>query len=237
MLRIEGLVSGYGRIEVLHGVSLSVPAGRVVAILGANGAGKSSLCRAISGLLPCWSGSISLDGSRLDTASTAARVRAGIVQVPEGRQVFPRMTVKDNLRLGAFVHGEPDDEALDEVFTLFPILRERMGQEAGLMSGGEQQMLAIARGLLSKPRIMLLDEPSQGLAPKAVDQVGLAIGAIAARGVGILVVEQNLRLTQMIAEDALVLETGEIVAEGPASTVLSGQAVAASYLGVTGEQG
>ncbi len=231
MLRIDSLVAGYGRLEVLHGVSLGFDKHRVVAVLGANGAGKSTLCRAVAGLVQCRSGSIHFDGQAICRLSTSARVKLGIVQVPEGRQVFPRMTVRENLRLGAFVHGEPGPAEFESVFELFPILRDRRAQMAGLLSGGEQQMLAIARAMLSRPRLLVMDEPSQGLAPKAVEQVGEVIQQIVARGVAVLLVEQNLVLAEMTAEYAHVIETGAIAAKGPMHEIISGQAIEQSYLG------
>ncbi len=231
MLRIDSLVAGYGRLEVLHGVSLGFDSHKIVAILGANGAGKSTLCRAVAGLVQCRSGSIHFDGQAICRLSTSARVKLGIVQVPEGRQVFPRMTVRENLRLGAFVHGEPGPAEFESVFELFTILRDREAQLAGLLSGGEQQMLAIARAMLSRPRLLVMDEPSQGLAPKAVEQVGEVIQQIVARGVTVLLVEQNLVLAEMTAEYAYVIETGAIAAEGSVNEIISGQAIEQSYLG------
>jgi len=166
MLSIEGLVTGYDRLEVLHGVDLAVDAKQAVAVVGANGAGKSTLCRALSGLIKVRGGSIRFDGQDITHASTSARVRAGVIQVPEGRQVFPQMTVLENLVLGAFVHGAPRDADLEPIFALFPILRERRDQPAGMLSGGEQQLLALARAMMSRPRLLILDEPSQGLSPR-----------------------------------------------------------------------
>lgn len=231
MMRVEGLRAGYGRIEVLHGVSLSVEPGRPLVVFGANGAGKTTLCRAVSGLIPAWAGTIRLDGQDLTAASPAERVRRGIAQVPEGRQVFPLMTVEENLRLGGYVHGTPSRAEFGSVFSTFPILAERRRQAAGLLSGGEQQMLALARALMARPRLLLLDEPSQGLAPRAVEQVGAAVRAISAQGVAIVLVEQNLMLAEMIAEEAVVLETGTCVANGGARAMLASGAIEASYLG------
>jgi branched-chain amino acid transport system ATP-binding protein len=231
MLEIRDLRAGYGSLEVLRGVDLSVAADIPVAVLGANGAGKTTLCRVISGLIPLRAGRILFDRAEINGWSTVERVRKGIVQVPEGRQIFADMTVHENLRLGAFVHGEPKPSALDWVFDLFPILRDRRDQRAGLMSGGEQQMLAIGRAMMAAPRLLILDEPSQGLAPKAVQHVGDAVNAIARSGVAILIVEQNLTLARQIAQHAYVLETGAFVTDGPAREIMEGQAVAASYLG------
>jgi branched-chain amino acid transport system ATP-binding protein len=199
--------------------------------LGANGAGKTTLCRAISGLISIRAGQILFDGSDVSRWNTVERVRKGIIQVPEGRQIFAEMTVLENLRLGAFVHGEPDMAALERVFDMFPILEERRDQGAGLMSGGEQQMLAIGRAMMASPRLLILDEPSQGLAPKAVQHVADAVNAIAHSGIAVLLVEQNLTLAEEIAVQAYVLETGRFIAGGPAHEVIQGKAVAASYLG------
>ncbi|MBP2300680.1 ABC transporter ATP-binding protein [Azospirillum picis] len=233
MLRIDGLSAGYGRLEVLHAVSFTVERDLPTVMLGANGAGKTTLCRVISGLIPARAGGIVLDGADITRLSPAERVRAGIALVPEGRQVFPDMTVRENLRLGAYVHGEPGRTGFDAVFAMFPILAQRQNQRAGLLSGGEQQMLALARALMSRPRLLLLDEPSQGLAPKAVALIAETVNRIAATGVGVLLVEQNLILAQAIARHAVVLETGTCVADGPAGDLLAGGAVADSYLGKT----
>jgi branched-chain amino acid transport system ATP-binding protein len=232
MLQVENLTAGYGRLEILHGVSLTVQPGQPVVVLGANGAGKTTLCRALSGLIRN-GGRILLDDADISAQPPHRRVSAGIIQVPEGRQVFPEMTVADNLRLGAFVHGEPAADELRRIYELFPILESRSGQRAGLMSGGEQQMLALGRALMSRPRYLLLDEPSQGLAPKLIDQVGNAIRAIAATGVAILLVEQNLMLAERVAEYAYVMESGRCVSEGPLREILSKGVVQDSYLGST----
>ncbi|MGU3497141.1 ABC transporter ATP-binding protein [Xanthobacteraceae bacterium A53D] len=231
MLRIEGLRAGYDRMEVLHGLGFQVPQDAPTVVLGANGAGKTTLCRVITGLIAPRDGAILLDGRDISRASPAERVRSGIALVPEGRQVFPDMTVRENLRLGAFVHGEPRPADYAAVYGLFPILEERSGQRAGLLSGGEQQMLALGRALMARPRLLLLDEPSQGLAPKAVEQVGNAVNRIAQTGVGVLLVEQNLVLAEMIARHAVVLETGICVAEGPAAEMMASGAIQDSYLG------
>jgi len=231
MLSIEGLVAGYDRLEVLHGLDLAVEAQQAVTVVGANGAGKSTLCRALSGLIKVRGGSIRFDGQDITHASTSARVRAGVIQVPEGRQVFPQMTVLENLALGAFVHGAPRDADLDPIFVLFPILRERRDKHAGMLSGGEQQLLALARAMMSRPRLLILDEPSQGLSPKAVALVADAIAEIQRRGVAVLLVEQNLALATAVAQIAYVLENGQSPTHGPAEEILSGSLVADSYLG------
>ena len=231
MLRIESLRAGYDRLEVLHGVTLEVSGGASVVVLGSNGAGKSTLCRTLSGLIPARGGSIHFDGQDVTALTPAQRVRRGIVQVPEGRQVFPEMSVMENLRLGAWVHGEPEASALGEVFSIFPRLGERAAQHAGLLSGGEQQMLALGRAMMARPRLLLLDEPTQGLSPVAVEQVANAIHAIRAHGVSILLVEQNMALAEAVSEYAYVLETGRCATHGPAAEILSADVLAASYLG------
>lgn len=230
-LVIDGLIAGYGRLDVLHAVNLVVPAGAAVAVVGANGAGKSTLCRAISGLLPARAGRISFAGRDITRLTTMERVRRGIIQVPEGRQIFPRMTVLENLRLGGFVYGEPGADSFAPIFALFPILEARLSQAAGLLSGGEQQMLALGRAMMGRPKLLVLDEPTQGLSPKAVGEVARALRNIRRNGIAILLVEQNLALAEALTEQAHVLETGRFVARGPTPDVLEPARVAASYLG------
>jgi len=232
MLTIKGLRAGYDRLEVLHGLDFSVSVDEPTVVMGANAAGKTTLCRVITGLIPARSGVIRFDEEDITQWPSDARVKRGIALVPEGRQIFGDMTVRDNLRLGAYVHGEPQGQDYDAVFALFPILRERAAQRAGLLSGGEQQMLALARALMSRPRLLLLDEPSQGLAPKAVDQVAHAIQSIARIGVAILLVEQNLMLAQQVAQHAVVLQTGVCVADGRARDIMASNTIQESYLGV-----
>ena len=231
MLSIESLSAGYERLEVLRNLDISVATGKSVVVLGANGAGKSTLCRAISGLIPVRAGKIVLDGKDITAWSPSQRVKAGIVQVPEGRQVFPEMTVRENLRLGAWVHGEPKAGDLKGIYELFPRLQERAGQNAGLLSGGEQQLLALGRAMMARPTILLLDEPTQGLSPVAIEQVADALLAIHRQGVSLLLVEQNLALAEAVGEYAYVLETGHCATEGPAAELLASDVVAASYLG------
>ncbi|SEQ23485.1 amino acid/amide ABC transporter ATP-binding protein 2, HAAT family [Faunimonas pinastri] len=231
MLEIEELSAGYDRLEVLRGVNITVADGGSVVVMGANGAGKSTLCRAISGLIECRRGAIRFDGADISRVGTSERVRRGIVQVPEGRQVFPQMTVKENLRLGGWIHGKAKEAALREIYDLFPRLEERQGQNAGLLSGGEQQLLALGRAMMGRPKLLLLDEPTQGLSPVAIEQVAEALISIGRRGVSILLVEQNLALAEAVGRYAYVLETGRCAAEGPAAELLSSDVVAASYLG------
>lgn len=230
MLHIEGLSVGYGRLEVLHDLSLELKEGARAVVLGANGAGKTTLCRAISGLIPARSGSIRVLGRDIASLSSAERVRLGVVQAPEGRQIFPNMTVLENLRLGGYVHGSPDPRELEEIYALFPILRERRDSRGGLLSGGEQQLLAIARAMLSRPRILLLDEPSQGLAPIAVRLVADAVNEIASRGITVLLVEQNMTLAQAVGEEAFILSSGRFIERGPVRSVLSAEKLTAAYL-------
>ncbi len=231
MLQIEKLTAGYGRLDVLVDLDLTLTGERKVVVMGTNGAGKTTLCRVISGQIPVRRGRIVFDGADITRASTTERVRRGIVQVPEGRQIFPTMTVLENLKLGAHIYGAPAAKELDGVFELFPILKERQGQLGGLLSGGEQQMLALARAILTRPKLLMLDEPSQGLAPMAVAQVGVAVNEIASRGVAVLLVEQNLSLATAVGEEAHVLEAGRFEASGPVAEILSASALGASYLG------
>jgi len=231
MLTIERLHAGYDQLEVLHGLNFTVAANDPTVVMGANAAGKTTLCRVITGLIPARAGAIHFDGEDITQLPASERVKRGIALVPEGRQVFGDMTVRENLRLGAYVHGEPRRDDYNQVFALFPVLHQRAQQRAGLLSGGEQQMLALARALMSRPRLLLLDEPSQGLAPKAVDQVAHVVNQIARTGVAILLVEQNLTLAQMIAQHAVVLQTGVCVADGRASDVMASNTIQDSYLG------
>jgi len=232
-LEIEGLEVAYGRTTALHGISISVPEGQAVCLIGANGAGKTTAMRAISGLVRARAGRIRFAGR--DIAGQAAHriAAAGLRQVPEGRQCFAELTVAENLALGAYlVPGRGEiTRRRDGVLARFPRLRERLGQLAGSMSGGEQQMLAIGRALMGAPRLLLLDEPSMGLAPLFVDEIFAIIAALRADGTTILLVEQNASAALDVADHAYVLETGRIVLSGPAAEVASDPAVAASYLG------
>jgi branched-chain amino acid transport system ATP-binding protein len=234
-LDISDLVAGYGDITVLRGVSCSVPANGVVALLGANGAGKTTTLNAISGLQADVSGgTIRLEGADITRMPAHERVEAGIAHVPQGRQLFPFMSVRENLQLGSYApraRGHEKD-LLDWVFGIFPRLKERLDQQAGSLSGGEQQMCAIARGLMSKPRYLLLDEPSLGLAPIVVKQVMAVIGQIAAQGIGILLVEQNVALALKQAQYAYVLEHSEITIKGPAAELQDDDRVRKAYLGL-----
>ncbi|WP_284179924.1 ABC transporter ATP-binding protein [Rhabdaerophilum sp. SD176] len=232
MLSVRDLKVSYGGIEVVHGVSLDVAAGECVALIGANGAGKSSTLKAICGLVPASGGSISFEGNDITRASGHAIVRAGITMCPEGRQVFPQMSVIQNLRMGAYTRTDPEQEAdLSRMMDMFPILRERQSQAAGKLSGGEQEMLAIARALMARPRICLFDEPSLGLAPKIVASVFETLARIKAMGVTILLVEQNSMMALNLADRAYLFEAGRIVMEGAAGALKNHPDVMRAYLG------
>ena len=232
-LRIENLHICYGKIEVLKGITLEVSQGRITALVGANGAGKSTALMAISGVLPITAGTISLDGNVFKRISSDEMVSKGIVQVPEGRRVFRRLTVLENLQLGAFLRRKDHKikEDMERVFKLFPILSERKSQDAGTLSGGEQQMLAIGRTLMARPKILLLDEPSLGLAPLVVEKIFDVLLKIQAEGAGILLVEQNARWALEAANWAYVIETGKIVLEGKGRELLTNDQVRGAYLG------
>ena len=233
MLEVEALSSRYGRITALHEVSLRVDGGELVALVGANGAGKSTLLRALSGVQPVSGGSIRFEGSDVTRRSPRARVQMGIVQVPEGRQVFTPLSVEDNLRLGAFVRppGEAE-ESLAQVYGLFPILAEKRREAAGTLSGGQQQMLAIGRALMARPRLLLLDEPSMGLAPRLVAEIFATIRALREAATTILLVDQNARAALSIADRAYVLEVGRVALAGRGSELLDDDAVRQAYLGL-----
>jgi branched-chain amino acid transport system ATP-binding protein len=234
LLRVAELRADYGSAEVLRGVSLEMERGDFVCIIGANTAGKSTLLRAISRLVPHVSGRIEFDGSDLMPLSPHEVPRMGIAHVPEGRHVFPDMSVEDNLLIGAFAHRRHNGIAaqLNEVFTLFPRLRERRAQRGGSMSGGEQQMVAIGRALMLRPRLLMLDEPSHGLAPLVVEELHRTLKEIHARGTAILLVEQNSALALSLAERGIVLESGRVTLTGSVDTLRSDPRVREAYLGV-----
>ena len=233
-LVVRDLTAGYGGVPALHGVSLEVRPGEMVALLGANGAGKSTLLRTVSGLLRASRGSVEFQGSAIEVRPAHEIVRKGMAHVPEGRRLFGRLSVRDNLLLGAY--GQRDsaarDEGLARVHALFPVLAERDAQTASTLSGGEQQMLAIGRALMSRPSMLLLDEPSIGIAPKLVTRIFEALREINQRGVTILVVEQNVRAALAHANRAYVLQTGRVVAEGAPGELLQGDLVRKAFLGV-----
>lgn len=229
MLKVSGLASGYGRLPALHGVDLHVNRGEIVTIIGSNGAGKSTLLRTISGLLKVMRGSIEFDGVDITNMRADKVVKRGLTHCPEGRHVFPHLSAYDNLRLGAHV-GQNFEERLEEVYELFPRIAEREKQFAGSMSGGEQQMLAIGRALMSDPSLVMLDEPSLGLAPIVVEQVLATAAAIRDSGRTVLLVEQNAELALEVSDRAYVLERGQVMTEGPASELINSPAIQQAYL-------
>jgi len=233
VLSIQAVETYYGRIQALHGVTIEVGEGEIVALIGGNGAGKTTTLRTISGLLRPARGTITFRGVDLTAVTPDGIVRLGVIHSPEGRRIFPRMTVQENLQLGAYAR---DDAAqirsdMDDVLTLFPRLRERLTQKGGTLSGGEQQMLAIARALMSKPKVLLLDEPSMGLSPIFVDTIFTVIQDINKRGVPILLIEQNARKAPQVAARGYVLETGRVVASGPPQQIAADETVRRAYLG------
>ena len=229
MLEVAGLASRYGRIPALAEISLRVQTGELVAIVGANGAGKTTLLRSLSGVQPSTATTLSFEGADIRPERPRQRVQRGIVQVPEGRQVFGAMSVEDNLLLGAFARGTRD--TLDTVWAMFPVLREKRQETAGTLSGGQQQMLAIGRALMADPRLLLLDEPSMGLAPLLVAEIFGHVAALKARGTTILLVDQNARAALAIADRGYVMATGRIVAQGRAADLLRDPQVQQAYLG------
>ena len=236
MLRIRNLKCFYGKIMAVKGISLSVKQGEIITLIGANGSGKSTLMEAVSGLLPSWEGEILFEGKNLKGMDPPAIVRSGISLVPEGRLIFPPLTVHDNLILGAYTMLKKkarDDvaEAMETVTSLFPILKERFKQPAGTLSGGEQQMLAIGRALMAKPRLLLLDEPSMGLAPLIVEKIMEVLEVLRKKGLTILLVEQNARAALTVADRGYVFETGSVVLEGAADELLADTNVKRAYLG------
>ena len=237
MIELRRLSTGYGGRAVVHEIDLAVEPGRIVALVGANGAGKSTLVKAISGLLPPLSGQILLDGIAIERSTPRERVLAGIAHVPEGRQVFAGLTIAENLHLGAYAYrgriGEAGiNERISKVCGHFPVLLERMHQPAGTLSGGQQQMLAIARGLMAQPRLLLLDEPSLGLSPILVAEIFRMIEDLRAEGIAILLSEQNARLSLAVADHAYVIEIGRVALEGRGQDLLGRPEVAERYLGV-----
>jgi branched-chain amino acid transport system ATP-binding protein len=236
LLRVEALEAAYGSVRTLRGVDLEVRPGELVALVGSNGAGKSTLLRTLSGVHPALAGRVLYRGADVTRAPVHERVAEGIILVPEGRQVFGILTVEDNLRLGAHTRPRQEmDAGLDRVFRLFPVLAERRRQRAGTLSGGEQQMLAIGRGLMGRPTLLLLDEPSMGLAPRMVAALFEVIVSLRAGGVTMLMVEQNAHAALSIADRGYVLETGRITLEGPGRELLGAEAVRAAYLGIEKE--
>ncbi|HLI12508.1 MAG TPA: ABC transporter ATP-binding protein [Alphaproteobacteria bacterium] len=233
LLEVEDLASHYGRIQALRGVSLAVAEGELVALVGANGAGKTTLLRVLSGVQPASAGSVRFDGRDITQAPPHARVGLGIVQVPEGRQVFAPLSIEDNLRLGAYRRERAEAEALlAEVYRRFPVLAERRGQPAGHLSGGQQQMLAIGRALMARPRCLLLDEPSMGLAPLIVEEIFTTIRRLKETGTTVLLVEQNAYGALAIADRGYVMETGTLVLADTGAALLANERVKTAYLGL-----
>ena len=238
VLELANVESAYGPVQALRGVSLSVPEGRIVTVLGANGAGKSTILKTISGIIDPQKGQVKLRGEEIQGRSPDWVVRAGVVHVPEGREVFPLLSVEDNLRMGAYTRRDPEGVArdLEAVFGYFPVLRERAPQEAGQLSGGQQQMLAIARALLAKPQVMLMDEPSLGLSPKLTREIFEIIVRInRERGTTILLVEQNAHMALKIADWGYVLEVGRIVMEDSCARLAEKEDIREFYLGAKAE--
>ena len=233
LLDVCGLRGGYGAVEVLRGVDLQVAEGEIVALLGSNGAGKSTLNHLLSGIYPAWAGTVRFDGLNLSGAHARRVVQAGLIQVPEGRKVFPNLSVLENLELGSFTRARVRRASnLERVFGVFPRLKERTGQLAGTLSGGEQQMLAIGRGLMAEPRLLILDEPSLGLSPLLVEELFALIGQLHRDGLAVLLVEQNVGQSLDIAQRAYVLENGAIRFSGPSAELLASDELRRAYLGV-----
>jgi branched-chain amino acid transport system ATP-binding protein len=233
MLEVSGLRAGYGPVEVLRGLDMAVSGGEIVAVLGANGVGKTTLNKVLSGVLPATAGVIRFDGSAITGASPDAIVSAGLIHVPEGRKIFPNMSVRENLELGSYRRGKPRRRAnLERVFETFPRLRERTRQFAGTLSGGEQQMLAIGRGMMAEPRLLILDEPSLGLSPLLVEEMFALIRRLNADGLPILLVEQNVVQSLEIASRAFILENGIFAMHGAAADMRDDPELRRVYLGL-----
>ncbi len=235
MLTIENLHAGYNLVTVLKGISLTIDEGEVVAIIGANGAGKTTTLMAISGIVPAQSGSIRFQGEEISTLPPHKIVEKGLSHVPEGRRIFPRLSVLENLEMGAYLQGDgqQSQDDLARVYGLFPLLKERATQRGGTLSGGEQQMLAIGRALMARPKLLILDEPSLGLSPLMVEKIFEMIQRISREGITILLVEQNARAALSLAHRGYVMETGQIVLEDRAADLLQNEAVQSSYLGIS----
>lgn len=233
MLVVDGLRSRYGRIEVLHGIDLNVDSGEIVTVVGANGAGKTTLLRCLSGVQPVTGGAITFRGEPLAPVPAYRRLARGLAQSPEGRQIFTNLTVEENLRLGAFLFTDDRVEKdMDDAFAMFPILREKRNLAAGGLSGGQQQMLAMARALMGRPSCLLLDEPSMGLAPIIVSQIFEVVRGMKDLGVTVLLVEQNAFGALKIADRGYVMETGRVTMEGPAEELIADPRIREAYLGI-----
>jgi len=233
LLRVDRLRAGYGPIDALHEVSLTVEPGEIVAMIGANGAGKTTTLMALSGIVKVRSGAVVFDKNDLTKSAPHEIVKLGLAQSPEGRKIFPRLTVLENLEMGAYTRKDPQgvSDDIEKAFAMFPILKERKGQAGGLLSGGQQQMLAIARALMARPKLLLLDEPSLGLAPQIVVQIFNTIQDLNKQGMSVLLVEQNARMALKIAHRGYVLETGRVTFTDKASVLLNDPRIRAAYLG------
>lgn len=231
LLQVDDLVAGYGQLIALHSVSLQVAERELVSVIGRNGAGKTTLLRAISGVQPVVSGRIAMDGADLTRARPHRRVAAGIAQVPEGRQVFADMTIEDNLCIGGYRQAQHIAEGLEQAYVLFPLLKERRHSLAGALSGGQQQMLVLGRALMARPRLLMLDEPSMGLAPQMVAQIFRTIQQLKRNGTTILLIEQNAKAALTLSDRSYVLEAGKVVLEGRSRDLLSDPRIVAAYLG------
>lgn len=235
MLKVDEVEGGYGKVQILNGITLEVKRGQIVALLGGNGTGKSTLLKAISALIHPWSGTITFDGERIDGLRPHQIVRRGLVQVTQGKEAYPGMTIEDNLKIGAFVRNDRAAEArnLERVFDFFPVLKERRRQLSATLSGGELQMLCIGRGLMSEPKMIMLDEPSSALAPQVVLDIFKIISRICKEGMTLLLVEQNVRMALLLAEYGYVIKDGIIHMEGLASDLIGDDNLRLSYLGGT----
>jgi branched-chain amino acid transport system ATP-binding protein len=235
VLQIDGLVGGYGSVQILYGATLKVERGRIVALLGGNGTGKSTLLKSVSGLIKPWQGTIHFDGERIDGLRPHLIVRRGLVQVTQGKEAYPAMTVEENIRLGAYTVSDRAKaaRALERVYGYFPILKEKRKQRSGTLSGGQLQMLCIARGLMSEPKMIMLDEPSAALAPQVVMDIFRTIHRISRDGMTVLLVEQNVRMALLVAAYGYVIKDGVIHIEGPAEALIHDDNVRLSYLGGT----
>lgn len=233
LLLVDGLHTGYGSTEILRGVDFHVKPSEIVTVLGANGAGKSTMSRAISGVTRPWAGTIRFKDDAIERAQPAEIVARGLIQVPEGRRIFPNMTVRENLDLGAYRRGRSRrNDNRNRVFSIFPRLSERQSQRAGTLSGGEQQMLAIGRGLMAEPELLILDEPSLGLSPLLVEELFVLIKNINAQGIAVLLIEQNVVQSLEVAQRAYILDNGRFVLEGPAAQIANDPDLKRTYLGM-----
>jgi branched-chain amino acid transport system ATP-binding protein len=231
MLQVEGLVVRYGAVTALRGIDLSIAEGETLAVLGANGAGKSTLVRALSGIVGKVSGRVNFDGADITRDGPRRIVQRGLIQIPEGREIFTSLSVRENLHIGGFRFGHPRPDKLEQVLELFPRLRERIDQSGGTLSGGEQQMLAISRGLLAEPRLLILDEPSLGLAPVVVQQLFAVLGTLKAQGLTMLIVEQQVHHALTLADHAMLLTNGVVRMSGTAKDMAAQSGISAVYFG------